>query len=211
MLEQPPVIWINPISRLLSSLEKLGKEKSFQPGEVLFYQTSDIKNVYAIKSGLIELSINYLTGKRKIIAQCSSGIILGEMALFHPYNNISEAVVKEKAQIIVLSVEVLKREFFQNSELAELLYNSISEKLKLTTNQLGIMMLDSITSRIAYVLLDFHVQEIQLTHDDIAAMVKCSRVSVSRHMRELSENGIIVIGRGKIKIKNRRALEGMIK
>lgn len=208
--EEAPIIWIKPITGLFSRLEKLGKEKIFDPGEVLFYQTSTISNVYAIKTGLIELSINYLTGKRKIITHCTSGIILGEMALFHPYNNISEAVTKEKAQIILISIEELKKQFLQDKEMAIMLFNSISEKLKLTTNHLGIMMLDSITSRIAYVLLDFHDKEIRLTHDDIAALVKCSRVTVTRHMRELIGKKIINSGRGKIIINDRQALEELI-
>jgi CRP/FNR family cyclic AMP-dependent transcriptional regulator len=203
-------IWIKPIAGLFSRLEKLGREKTFQPGEVLFYQESTINEIYAIKTGLVELSSAYLTGKRKIFAYCTDGVILGEMALFHPYENINEAVALEKSQIIVIDIEKLKNEFFRDKELVIFLFNSLSEKMKVTTKHLRIMMLDSITARIAYVLLDFHREEVRLTHDDIAALVKCSRISVTRHIKELVGEGIINSGRGKIVINDRQALAELI-
>lgn len=205
-----PVIQINPISGLLQRFASMGMEKIFKPGDVLFYQSDIVEKIFVIESGSVDLSITYTNGTKKTITHCSDGVILGEMALFHEYKNVSEAVVKEPSRIFVVEINKVREAFCEDTTFAKLLYNSISAKLQLITNQLGIMMLESIPSRIAHVLLDFHQEEILLTHDEIASLVKCSRVSATRHLRRLTKQRIIANQRGRIIIVDRAALAELI-
>lgn len=208
--ENTPLIWITPITGLASRLASLGKDRTYLPGEILFNQSDPVKNIFLIKQGLVELSIIYTNGTKKTTTNCASGTVLGEMALFHYYTNVNEAIVKKPSVITVLGINEVRDLFFKDPDLAEMLYESLCAKLKLTTHQLGIMMLDSIESRIAHILLDYPGQEILLTHDEIASLVRCSRVSASRHLSRLTKQGLIVNHRGRIIINDREALAELI-
>lgn len=163
-----------------------------------------------IESGLVELAVVSKLGNTKIITNCYDGVILGEMGLYQNYINTSQATVIKKSEINVIPIEVGRREFFKDPELALLLFKSLATKLQLTTNQLGIMMLESILSRIAYVLLDYQRSEVTITQEKLAAAVGCSRITVARHLKTLKERGIIKNKRGVIIVLNRQALEELI-
>ncbi len=204
------VIRIAPIEGLSLRLRPYGNPRIFFPGEILFQQLEEIRSIFVIESGLVELAVVSKLGNTKIITNCYDGVILGEMGLYQNYINTSQATVIKKSEINVIPIEVGRREFFKDSELALLLFKSLATKLQLTTNQLGIMMLESILSRIAYVLLDYHRSEVQITQEKLAAAVGCSRITVARHLKTLKERGIIKNKRGVIIVLNRQALEELI-
>ena len=49
--------------------------------------------------------------------------------------------------------------------------------------------------------------EIQLTHEYLAAMLGCRRPSVTETLQVLKERGLIEYARGKIQVLNRQGLE----
>lgn len=205
-----PIVCMTAVEGLARRLESHANTRTFYPGEKLFFQGTPINSIFVVMSGLVELAIFSNTGEKKTIAHCSKGIILGEMGLFQKYANSSEATVLERSRIVILPLEDLKKVFENDPELATLLFKSMITKLQLTTNQLAIMMLKSIPSRIAHILLDFRGSEVNLTHEELAAAVGCSRVTVTRHLGLLRDKGIIKNTKGKILIVDFQALNKYI-
>lgn len=204
------VIRMDSVEGLSKSLRSYGNTKTFLPGKILFNQLDDIQSIFVIESGLVELAVISKNGSKKIITHCSAGIVLGEMGLFQQYINSTQATVLEKSRINVIPIEEGRKGFFNDPELAALLFKSSIAKLQLTTNQLGIMMLESINTRIAHILLDYHCAEVHLTQEKLASTVGCSRVTATRHLNWLEDQGIIKNRRGRIFILNRQALEDLV-
>ena len=205
-----PIMRLEPIEGLADRLKKFGRRKTFLPGTFLFQQDEQIDSIYVVESGLIELAIISKMGDIKIIGICPPGVVIGEMWFYSKYVNISQSKVLIKYDLIVISIEKDYSRFFNNPEIAFLLFKSIAAKLQLTTNQLGVMMLETLSTRIAYVLLDHNKAEVFLTQERLAAMIGCSRITITRNLNQMQDQGIVHIQRGCITILNRNALTKLI-
>jgi len=177
---------------------------------MLFQQLEEIRSIYVVESGLVELSVVSKMGDTKVISYCGDGVVIGEMGLYQKYINSTQAMVLKKSKLNVISIAEGRQKIFNDPELAALLYESLATKLQLTTNQLGITLLDSTVSKIASILLDFNESEVHLTQEKLADSVGCSRITITRHLGFLEEQGIIKNERGKIIILNRPALKKLI-
>lgn len=201
---------LNPIEGLADRLKKFGRSKTFLPGTVLCQQDEEIDSIYVVESGLVELAIISKMGKTKIIAICPPGIIIGEMALYSNYVNTSQLKVMVKSNLNIISIEEGSEKFFNDPEIVSRLFKSLATKLQLTTNQLGVMVLQTLTARIAHMLLDYNKAEVFLTQDKLADMIGCSRITITRQLNEMQDQGIIHTQRGCIAILNRSALKKLI-
>ena len=204
------VIRVEPIKDLAKRLKPYGDKKNFSPGTILFQQLEEIRSIFVIESGLVELAFISKMGDKKVIAYCYKGVIIGEMGLYQNYINSSEATVIEKSILNVIPINKGREELFKDPEISSLLYQSLCSKLQLITNQLGIMALESIISRIAYILLDFNADEINLTQEKLADSVGCSRMTITRHLGTLEKLGAIKNERGKIRILEKATLRKLI-
>ncbi len=207
---QLPIVRLEPVEGLADRLRKFGKRKTFLPGSFLFQQDEKINAIYVVESGLVELAIISKMGGIKIIALCPPGVVIGEMGFHSNYINISQSKVLVKSDLIVISIEKEQENIFNDPEIALRLYKSVATKLQLTTNQLGVMMLETLTARIAYVLLDYNKTEVFLTQERLAAMVGCSRITITRNLNQMQDQGIIHTQWGCITIINRDALKKLI-
>lgn len=205
-----PIIRLDPIDGLSTLLQPYGHIKTFLPGFVLFRQLEEIHSLYVIKSGLIELAILSKTGDKKVIAYCYEGVIIGEMGLYQRYFNSSQATILKKSTLNVIPIGINVRKILKDPKIVTLLNKSLIIKLQLITNQFGVMMLESTIAKISSVLLDFNSQEVRLTQEKLADSVGCSRVTITRHLGFLENQGIIKNKRGRIVILNKKALKELI-
>jgi len=88
----------------------------------------------------------------------------------------------------------------------------MAAKLRCVSQHLGMVSLGDTRVRIARILLEYGRSVVPLTHHLLAEMAGCSRITVTRHLGELQERGVLRLGRGAITIRDRAALrsEGLI-
>lgn len=206
-----PIIRLKPIDGLSVRLKGFGSRKVFEAGEFLFRQTEEISNIYVVEDGLVDVAVLSKNGALKTIALCPPGVIIGEMGLLISYLNTAYSTALTRSTINVIELETMRKAFFEDPDISAGFYNSIVTKLQLTTNQLGIMTLNTPKARIAHILLDYKQSEIPLTQERLATMVGCSRVTVTRHLNQMQDLGGIQLKRKSIVILNSSSLEMFIK
>ncbi|HEY59187.1 MAG TPA: Crp/Fnr family transcriptional regulator [Anaerolineae bacterium] len=204
------VVHLKPIEGFADKLNKFGVQHTKNAGNILFAQYEKMNSIYVIQSGLVALEIISTMGETKTIGICPPGVILGEVGLFSDYISTSQSRVLFKSKINVLSIKRMGNKLLEDSDIVLLLFRSLSSKLQLSTNQLGIMMLETLQARIAHILLECNKERVFLTHETLSTIIGASRISVTRHLREMQEQGIIQTQRGSILIINRNALKKLI-
>lgn len=90
------------INRIIDS----GVIRAAEGGRVLFRKGDIGHEMFIILKGKVNI-IDEIDDKKKILAELGAGEIFGEMAMFEKRTRSAYAVVKETAQILVLSEDAL--------------------------------------------------------------------------------------------------------
>ena len=110
----------------------------------------------------------------------------------------------------MIDEQTLTNLFAKHPKLAFELLEILSNRIRLLSSQLDSMTFLQADARIARLLLQSEKDgRVGLTHEEIAAAVGVSRVTVSKTLGKFSANGDISTAYRKIIIKNRERLEEM--
>lgn len=97
---------------------KIGKEKKFMAGEMIFEEDSYNPNFYIIQKGNVEISKRTTEGVSKVIAQIGSGEFLGEGTLSGMGKKPASAKAITDVKTICFSVNDFKKLINDESEIA---------------------------------------------------------------------------------------------
>lgn len=181
-----------------------------EPGRV-FYQSGEMGEVlFILKEGTVHLYRLTPEGRKLIVATLSDGAVFGEMSLIGQgmHDTFAEAV--SPARICVMSrvdVEMLLR---KKPAMALRLLGVMGERLQAAERQLEQMAFGSVPSRLASQLLQLSGgrDEVEgFTHQELAEMVGTYRETATQALNTFKSQGLIEIGRKKIRILDRAGLQ----
>jgi uncharacterized membrane protein len=89
------------------SLESLLRRRLFRAGECVFRAGDPAACMYFVKSGHLHVILEICGGKRLVVAEISSGEMLGELSFFDRQPRLSSAEVVEDAELLECSYPVL--------------------------------------------------------------------------------------------------------
>lgn len=166
-------------------------------------------SVYLITEGRVKISITSEQGNEKILFIMSPGDIFGEIDSFsinHPYDVI--ALIDTK--INVMSNQEFKSILKNKPEIYENIIKSIIRKYHILYSQLNDLVFKDSLGKLASTLLrmgeqegesvDGHVEYFYLKQQDIADLLGCSRITITRLLKKLKTEGAIDVGDNKFKI-----------
>ena len=85
--------------RDLKKIELIVHERTFMPGEVVFYERQPGTGMFIIKKGLIKLT-KIINGEMTNIAELGEGEFFGEMALLEDYPRSAQATAVVKTETL---------------------------------------------------------------------------------------------------------------
>src|SRR3954449_10725453 len=91
----------------LAWFAKLGKRRTFEPGDVLYEHAVRDAPFYVIEHGLVEL-VDRKPGKDVYIAQADTGTFIGDIAIFTGEPTISACVAVDPTDVIVFERPALR-------------------------------------------------------------------------------------------------------
>lgn len=107
----------------------------FKKGEHLFNEGEKAKSLYLIQSGLISVFLQ--RPKKNIeVFQISGSQILGEHVLSGAAQNPFSAVALNETKVLEIPVDLIRAQIGQSSQLIQLLFKSMAERQKHTTNEI---------------------------------------------------------------------------
>ncbi len=166
-----------------------------EPGEVLFI----------LKEGRVQLYRISPEGKKLVITTLGPHTLFGEMALLGTkmHNTFAEAI--DDCLICVMSRTDLERLILNKPQVALRILEITGKRLREAEERLENMAFKGIPARLASLLLRLSAEQSSdeitgLTHQDLAESVGTYRETATQVLNDLKSQGLIDIGRKRIKI-----------
>ena len=112
--------------------------KEFKSGQIIFKQGDSELCMYDIQRGRVGIYSEYGTPAEKLIAELSSGEIVGETGLLDRVPRTGTAVaLEDDTSLVEIREDNLKEYFLKEPEKLLLLMRNLSERLRKINNKLG--------------------------------------------------------------------------
>ena len=171
-------------------------------------------NLYIVHSGRLRVFLSNEHGKELTVDVIHKGSVFGTNSfLYHGTHKVSIQSVSE-ARLIVCSRDTIRTLSASHPELSRDLLQYFIEENNHLTHLLESITLYSAADRVMDFLLvatDHGKRQIPYTHEDIAMCLSMNRVTVSRIIKNLCDQGIVENSYGKISLKNPEELMHRLK
>lgn len=187
------------------------RSRRFASSETVFHRGDPAAHLYVLVSGRAKITLPDEYGKEAMITIVHPGEVFGELALFDDEPRSATVVAVSETECLLVSrddfLSLLERAPQAMREVLRLLARTIRR----STSRVEDLVFLDVPSRVAKCVLDLSevngtVAEIELTQDDLAAMVGATRVSVNRVLASLEQRGIVRVARRRIGVVDRERL-----
>jgi len=206
----------------LQALKIRNLDSLHRRGSVLFAEGETARGVYILRTGRATVSISSSEGRVVILRMVQAGDVLGLNAVLR--NSFYEATVK--------TLKPSRASFIPRAELMKLIENSDSAALlvidllgreltQLTDGAKLLLLPQTARARLARLLLQLskeqqgnsrsRVIDKVFTHEEVGQMIGSSRETVTRSLASLARRQIVHITSDSILIRDRSALEEMVR
>lgn len=179
-------------------------------GYLIYLQNTDATCFYYLKSGRVKSFMQSEGGTERVLHIYEQGALFGEASFFDELPRVSSAVALTPCQIVPIDREMVTAEIRRNPDLAMLMLKYLARTVRVLSTQVDDMAFRPAEQRIARYLLSLSPARdgsTPCTHEDIAAGVSASRVTVSRVLNQFARQGWLSTGYRNITIRNRDALQ----
>ena len=171
-------------------------------------------NLYIVHSGRLRVFLSNEHGKELTLDVIHKGSVFGTNSfLYHGTHKVSIQSVTE-ARLILCSQDTIRILSASHPELSRDLLQYFIEENNHLTHLLESITLYSAADRVMdfqLVATDHGKRQIPYTHEDVAMCLSMNRVTVSRIIKKLCDQGIVESSYGKISLKNPEELMHRLK
>jgi CRP/FNR family cyclic AMP-dependent transcriptional regulator len=201
---------------VLKELAQSAPLRKLDKGELLFYQTDPSDAVYIVRAGCISLFLATPDGREMVINEMRPGDCFGELGLVTGLPRSTGAVAREPSLIL----RIPKEEFMEGLEAEPKLMRRVlrmtAQRLRVSSERESALAFLDADARIARILLLLHRQTegrgvVRITQEELAQFAGLIRQTVAKTLSKWRSEGWIETGRGKIILKDIRALEELTK
>jgi len=193
----------------LNRLLKYCKRKKFPKKGVVFRQSDPANSLYYIIEGSVAVTSTDEEGRELILAYLHKGDFIGEIGLFISNPERSAMVrVRSESELAEISYDHLDKLVQnelrdQHAEILNVVGYQLSERLLKTSKRISLLTSMDVAGRIARTLLDLCQEPHAMTHpegtqihisrQEIGRIVSCSRETVGRVLKQMTEDGMIEV------------------
>ncbi len=203
----------------IEQIAALAARRAFPKGAVVFVQGDEGDALYGVVSGQVRISTSTADGREVFLNIMEPGDTFGEIAIMDGLPRTATATAMNDAVLVVIQrapfVDLLQREPGLAIHLLELLCGRIRWTSELLEDA---AFLDG-PARLAKRLLSLATlhgrpsgsgAELQITQEELAQFLWLSRQVVSQHLQTWRRAGWIELVRGRITVRDIRALERVV-
>ncbi len=189
-------------------------ETSFNPGENIFKQGSQMTHMMSIRHGVAKVVIDGIGGRSLIIRLVFGGDFVGGPGMYTDYKHHFNVVAVEPLDACFIDVELMKNLMMKNPRFAMEAHKNANEHNAFTLQRFLNLTQKQMPGRIADALLYLSKEiyktnpmRIGLSRQDLADMTALSKESVIRNLKSFSEDNIISVKNNNINILDFDELE----
>ena len=196
----------------LGRLLQRAKAQSYAAGSVLFNEGEEPDHLHVLLKGVVELYTASDARECGILLLSPGDIFMPAASLFNePYLN--SARVLRRARLVMLDVEIMRREVQRTPALANGLSRALAGQFRMAVRQIIDLKCRSAPQRLASFLLRLVDEsslaasaELPVPKRSLAARVGMSAETLSRALQTLAEHGLLVRGT-RVIVRDRQQIE----
>lgn len=191
-------------SPLLREVQSFGNIKKISAGEALVHENSHIHYIPIVLQGVIRVTRTEEDGRELLLYYIVPGesCIMSFLSGLHHDTSKVNAIAEEDAEILLIPVQKANdwvKQFPEWTDFIFKLYHKRFEELLAVVNAVAFQRLDD---RVLHVLQQkarlLQNNELKLTHQQLADEVGSTREVISRILKTMEHEGLLVLGRNKI-------------
>jgi global nitrogen regulator NtcA len=193
--------------------------ESYERGKTIFFPGDPAERVYFLLKGAVKLSRVYEAGEEITVALLRENSVFGVLSLVtgERSDRFYHAVAFTPVELLSSPIEQVQQALNSNPELSMLMLQGLSSRILQTEMMIETLAHRDMGSRLVSFLLilcrDFGVPtsdgiriDLKLSHQAIAEAIGSTRVTVTRLLGDLRQEGMISIHKKKITVHNPVAL-----
>lgn len=191
----------------LQLIASYGIERTYSKKDTVMHRGDESDGLYVIIEGRVKIFITGEHGSEVILRYEGPGEFFGELALIDKEPRSASVATVEDTRVAYISANNFERCAKDKPEIAVKLLRSTINRIRLLTDELADCALKNVYQRIKSKLIalaevqdDVLTINLRLTHQNIADMVGCDRVMVTRVINKLTETNHIEINKRIISI-----------
>ena len=179
-----------------------GPAVPYRKGQMIYLQGQPPEYLYCLREGTVRTVISSDQGEEKLLTVYHRGSIFGEASFFDGMPRVSTATAQTDCQIVRLSRATVDQLFRDNPALASSMIAYLARTVRLLSGHVDTMSFQKADQRLARLLLNHPSAhgDIHVTHEELAAALGVSRVTVSRLLSQFAKNGWIETGYGVLRL-----------
>jgi CRP/FNR family transcriptional regulator len=194
-----------------NDLEALGAamfQRSYPAGQIVLLEGAASSVLYVVQAGRLKLFKTSSRGREQVLRLLRPGDMFNEVAVFDEGPNPASAQAIEDCTLYLLRRRDLIGFVAERPGIALAITRTFARRLREALALVEDLAFRDVTSRLAKILLEGQeVRTPRLTQELLAAMAGSRREVVGRALKALSLEGAVKLERGRIHVKDRKALE----
>jgi len=187
----------------LGKLNQISTIKNFRPGNILFYEGDDPKNLYFLLDGLIKLYKYDKNDNINILSYYYSQTLIGEAATLQRTPHQVTAECEINSSVLIVSFNEFEKNFLKNPDIALGIIMQLVTKVKQLINT---NMQQTSMQKLAGLIFENHGLFRKLKKYKIAEILNMAPETFSRNLKKLQADGVISYDKNHFEIKDKKAL-----
>jgi len=185
---------------------------SYANEESIIHEGQPGPGLFIIQSGRVKIYKGSPTGREMIINVLGDGESFNEVPVFDQRENPASVAALVETRLWLVDAEALRALISDHPRAARQIIINLAQNLRMLVDKVAELSFYTVTARLARLLQQLPESQLEgsgpdrLTQDELAARVGTVREVASRSLKELENDGVIAVQRGKIKILDRAKL-----
>jgi CRP/FNR family cyclic AMP-dependent transcriptional regulator len=199
----------------ITELASLSSRRAVPPKAVVFTQGQPGDALFGVIKGRVRISSSTAAGKEMILNILEPGEVFGEIALLDGHPRTATAVAVTPTELFSITRQVFLGLLARRAELAQHLLMLLCERIRWSSGIAEDLALLDVPARVARRLVCLTKDrlsaagtppELLISQQELANFLGLSRQIVNQHLQVWKERQWIILGRGKLQIKDMRAM-----
>jgi CRP-like cAMP-binding protein len=189
----------------------LARRRTYRRGEVVFHRDDPSDTLHLVSSGCFAVRVSTRLGDVSTLSLVGPGQCFGELALIRP-EHLRSATVQalEAGETRTLSRVEFDRRRREHPALEAFLVDLLATRVAELTERLVEALYTPAPQRVRLLIDELceryrdasGIAAIPLTQEDLAGLAGTSRLTVSRVLHSLKEQGLVEVRRGRISVRS---------
>lgn len=182
----------------LETMSRISSLRQVSRGNTVLREGDHTDNIYFIVNGALKVLVSDEEGREVILSILGPGEMFGEMGVLDDHPRSATVIATQSSDLVVVNKGDFQRFLASSFEVTLFIMRGLVKRLRVADRKIESLALLDVYGRVARLLLDLAEERdgrkvvAKVTKQDIAKMIGASREMVSRVMKELENQGLII-------------------